>query len=587
MGAAQQHRPREAAAAGRDAAPERGPGSPAQRASGTRWRTWLRRGVFVGLALYAALTLFDYATRIAPPILAPPPAEAVRQEGDTARIGPSYLTRRGALHVMQVAGEPTELGYQHARLATPLMAEGDRRMLALFSTFVPSWTLRTLITAVVRVRYRAVDRAFPEARRAEIFGETHGYADPFAGFLPTYHRLVYLHALYDIALAFERSPLLGCTAFVAAGAATRDGSTPSHTLVGRNFDLDLDPWFDEDKLVQVVAARGRIPFVSVAWPGMTGIVSGMNAAGVWVSVNGGRAGTLDSHGAPVVFTTRAVLEEARSLDEAIAIIARDAPMVSHILLVADGRSGESAVVERAPGQPLAVVRDASVAVLANHFRTAPLRDDPKDAYVREHTSTLAREARMRELVARHYGHIDPALAVAILRDRAGVGDVPLPLGNHNALNALVATHSVVADLTDRVLWVSEGPHSLGSYRRIDLGARLADAERAAAVEAAGDLPEDPLLREGDYQRYLLGGRLRRAAAASRSAGKLDAATDLYRNAIGIRDDDHLAWWGLAEVLEQASDRAVERAAWERVLALAPENPAAEREARRRAAATGS
>jgi isopenicillin-N N-acyltransferase-like protein len=587
VGVAQQHQPQEAAPTGSDAAPDRSPRRAAQRAWGRRLRLWVRRGVFAGLALYAALTVFDHATRIEPPALPRPPVEAIRHDGETTRVGPSYLTRRGALRVMQVTGEPTELGYRHARLATSLMAEGDRRMLALFSTFVPSWTLRTLITAVVRVRYRAVDRAFPTARRAEIFGEAYGYADPFAGFLPTYHRLVYLHALYDIALAFERSPLLGCTAFVAAGAATRDGSTPGHTLVGRNFDLDLDPWFDEDKLVQIVVARGRIPFVSVAWPGMTGIVSGMNAAGLWVSVNGARAGALDSHGTPVVFTTRAVLEEARSLDQAIAIIARDAPMVSNILLVADGTSGESAVVERAPGQPLAVVRDPSVTVLANHFRTAPLRDDPKDAYVRQHTSTLAREARMRELVARHHGHIDPALAVAILRDRAGVGDVPLPLGNHNALNALVATHSVVADLTDRVLWVSEGPHSLGSYRRIDLGTRLTDAERAASVEAAGDLSEDPLLRDADYQRYLLGGSLRRAAAASRSAGQLDAAADLYRRAIAIRNDDHIAWWGLAEVLERAGDRVAERAAWGRVLALVPESPAAEREARRRAAARGS
>ena len=527
MDAAQQHPLREPAsgapgrcnaAAGTTAASERTLEAPVRRASSSRARTWLRRGVFAGLVFYAALALFEYATRIAPPALAPPPAEAVSHEGETARVGPSYLTRRGALQVMQLAGSPTQLGYRHARLATPLMAEGDRRMLALFSTFVPSWTFRTLITAVVRARYRTIDRAFPEARRAEIFGETHGYADPFADFLPTYHRLVYLHALYDIALAFERSPLLGCTAFVAAGAATRTGVTPGHTLVGRNFDFDLDPWFDEDKIVQILAPDGRIPFVSVAWPGMTGVVSGMNAAGIWVSVNGGRAGTLDSHGVPVAFTARAVLEEAHSLDEAIAIIARDAPMVSHILLIADGTSGESAVVERVPSRPLAVVRDPTVTVLANHFRTPPLNDDPKDAYVREHTSTVAREARMRELIARHYGHIDPALAVAILRDRAGVGDVPLPLGNRNALNAIVATHSVIADLTDRVLWVSEGPHSLGSYRCIDLGARLAEGERAAEEEAAGDLPEDPLLRDGSYERYLLGARLRREVA-SRDGGR--------------------------------------------------------------------
>jgi tetratricopeptide (TPR) repeat protein len=559
---------------------------PARRRSSGRLRTWLRRAVVIALVVAGAFVAFEYATRIQPPALPPPADEPLVYDGTTTRVGSAYLARRGALWVMQLAGAPAVLGYRHARLATPLMAAGDARMLELFGHFVPSAALRSVITAIVRARYRSVDRAFPEARRAELFGEAHGYADRFAAFLPTYHRLVYLHALYDIALAFERSPLLGCTAFVASGAATEHGATPGHTIVGRNFDFDLDPWFDEDKVVQIVAPAGRIPFVSVAWPGMTGVVTGMNAEGLWVSVNGGRAGELDSTGVPVVFTTRTVLEEARSLDAAIALIARDAPMVSHILLLADGKTGESAIVERAPGRPLGIVREASTAVLANHYRTAPLKDDPKDAYVRDHTSTLAREARMREMVARHHGRIDPAVAATILRDRGGVADVPLPPGNKNALNAIVATHSVIADLTDRVLWVSEGPHSLGRYRRIDLAARLAGFEGAAESEGAGDLPEDPSWRDGSYDRFLMGARLRREAEAARAAGQNTGAVDAYRRALALRADDHLAWWGLAEVTEQAGDRAAAHAAWERVLALAPETPAAEQEARRRVQATG-
>src|SRR5204862_293639 len=83
-----------------------------------------------------------------------------------------------------------------------------------------------------------------------------------------------------------------------------------------------------------------------------------NAAGIWVSVNGARAGEFDEHGVPVVFTTRTILEEAHTLDEAIAIASRDAPMASHMLLLADGASDESAVVDRAPGPAPAVRRGA-------------------------------------------------------------------------------------------------------------------------------------------------------------------------------------------------------------------------------------
>ena len=536
----------------------------------------MRRLVVVVLVTWLAVAVFDAVTEITPPSLPPPAPRAVAYEGETARVDDAYLARRGKLWVMQLEGEPVELGYRHARLASPLMADGDARMLHLFTTTVPSRALRAVVSAIVRARYRNLDRRFPADRRAEIFGQSAGYADPYTFVFPTYQRLVYLHSLYDIALAFEHSPILACTAFVAAGPSTANG----HTIVGRNFDFDVDPWFDDDKIVAIVSPAGKIPYVSVGWPGMTGVVTGMNAEGIWINVNGGRAGELDSAGMPVVFTTRTVLEGARSLDEAIAIVERDAPMASHILLIADGETGESAVIERAPGRALGIVRDPTATVLANHYRTSPLKDDPKDARIRDLTTTLARDARMRELVERTRGRIDPAAAVAMLRDRAGVGDTPVPLGNRNALDAIVTTHSVVADLTERVLWVSEGAHTLGRYARIDLRARLRDGERAATVEADGDVAADPALTDGTWARFELGARIRKEAAVARNARRWSAAADLYRRATDLRPDDHQAWQGLAESSTQLGDTATARTAWERVLTLAPEGPEAERKARR-------
>ncbi len=544
-------------AAARDGAAE--PGRPPRR------RRWGLRALLLFALLGAAAALaFDRATRIAPPDMAPPPDEALRFDGGVARVGPASLERRGALWVMHLAGDPAQLGYRHARLTAPIMAAGDVRMLDLFATFVPSAALRSVLTTVVRARYRDVDRGFPQDRRAEIYGESIAYGDRGPAFLTPYHRLVYLHALYDIALAFERSPLLGCTAFVAS-------------------------WFDAEKTVQIVEPAGRLAFVSIAWPGLTGVVSGMNAAGIWVSVNGARAGTFEEHGVPVVFTTRTILEEAHTLDEAIAIAVRDAPMASHMLLVADGTSGESAVIERAPGLEPAVRRRTPVMVVANHFATPNFASDPKNVFVREHTSTVAREARLEQLVTRADGRVDARTAVAILRDRSGVDDAPLPLGNRNAIDALIATHSVVADLTARVVWVSEGPHTLGAYRRIDLGARLGGPMRnleevrgddVAEYEARGDIPPDPLLALGALDRQLLGGRMRREAERERARGRTDAAIEEYERALALRGDDHLAWRGLAETRAAAGDAEGARAAWQRVVELVPESPAADVEARR-------
>src|SRR5262245_42848298 len=111
-------------------------------ATSARRRRWLRRLVLLAVVVAALTLLFDVTTRIDPPPLAPPAPRPVTYENETARVGDAYLARRGGLWVMQVAGDPIELGYQHARLASPLMADGDGRMLALFTSMVPSRPLR-------------------------------------------------------------------------------------------------------------------------------------------------------------------------------------------------------------------------------------------------------------------------------------------------------------------------------------------------------------------------------------------------------------------------------------------------------------
>ncbi len=512
------------------------------------------------------------------PSVKPPTAEAREHDGAIARVGPAYLARRGRLWVMQAGGDPAEIGYRHAELTRELMADGDRRMDVLLREHVPFAPFRWALTALARFEYRGLEDAFPDERRAEIYGEARAVAGADGALAPAYDRLVYLHGLYDIALAFERSPLLGCTGFAASGSATVDGTTPGHTIVGRNFDLDIDPWFDVEKVVQVVQPNGGIAFASVAWPGMTGVVTGMNLAGIWISVNGGRASEPRSGGVPVVFTTRAVLEHARSLDEALDIIARDEPMASHILLLADGKTGESMVVERAPDRPLGVLRDATSITVSNHFRTPSLRGDPKDARVRDITSTVARGERIDELVRARRGAIDPRVTATMLRDRAAVGGGPLPLGNRSALDAMIATHSVIADLSARVLWVSEGPHTLGAYRAIDLAARVRDGAKAAEHEAGLDLPADAMLADGTYERFSEGLRLRREATKREGAGALDEAADLLRKAIALRADDHVAWRALAELEDRRAHHDEARIAWTHVAALAPESPEARREA---------
>jgi hypothetical protein len=454
-------------------------------------RRWAARGLVLVAIVLAAKLSFDAATHMEPPRGPGGPAPRLVRAQGVSRMGRSYLTRRGGVWELGLAGSAWQMGLAQGRLARPLLLRGDAHMIRMLRHYLPNGLFRSALVAVVRLQHRGADQAIAPARRLEIAGEARGLGhDPYAWFLPAYERMIRYHSAYDVALSFEGSPVLGCSAFAAAGPATADG----HTIVGRNFDAELGETFDRDKTVTLYRPSEGIPFASVAWPGLTGVVTGMNLAGVWVSVNGARAGDPRTDGTPLVLILRDVLEHARTVDEAIRVARRHTPMVSHMVLVADGDERDIAVIERSPDR-FAVRRGRDLLALTNHFETA-LRDDPEDAAVRRKTSTLARRTRLDELLAAARGHLDVAAAIGILRDRRGAGGGPLPLGDRRALDALIATHSVVADATARVLWVAEAPHTLGRYVRFDLRELLDPAypgpRRGPVAET---LPADPLLAE--------------------------------------------------------------------------------------------
>ncbi len=453
----------------------------------------------LAVAPFAAHLVVGATTRIEPPDI-PMPRFVATDGPDGVKRTPHGWTAKRGVRLVYLAGTPEQIGAQHTALLYDRMAEDEQVLWDGFAEVVPLSPVRTLMFDVGRVRYRDVASSFPEARRREIAAEANAFVpDPYAAQLPTYQRMVMLHALYDIALGFERSPLLGCTAFGLGPEATADG----HALFARAFDFEAADVFDADKAVFLVHEDGKIPFASVAWPGFVGVVTGMNAEGVALAVHGGRAREPSTRGVPVAFSLREALASARDTNEAVAILAAQPVMVSHLVFVGDG-AGRFAVVERAPGVP-AHVRSQfphpGKASVTNHFE-GPLAGDPRDTHVRETTSTLARRTRVDELLAA----VAPksatvGTALELIRDHGCSGEA-CPLGDRRAIDAFIATHGVIADLTARALWVSEGPRLSGRFVKVDPATlvRRPDGQPpdVPSLESLEVLPPDPALEDGRY-----------------------------------------------------------------------------------------
>lgn len=452
------------------------------------------------LGLCAAHFGINARARLTPPSITLPSGEPRRIDANLRRFGDSYVLARGKLLEVGLRGTPTEIGFEHARLLYPEMVENEGILLSRFQEQVSSSLARGALLDLAELRYAHVDRGMSLTRRQEIAAGARGFQpDPYLGLFPTYQRFVYLNALYDMALSFEHSPLIGCTTFTFGGDALEGGGG----ILARAFDFEVDEVFDRHKALFLVRETGQIPFASVAWPGLVGVVSGMNAEGVAVVVHGARGGAPQAEGEPVVHALRRVLSAARDTEQALQALAAQPAMVSHIVILNDA-SGRAAVVERVPGRTNFVRFLPARAATTNHFE-GPCAADPKNLAVRANTSTLPRRTRGDELIARLPAHLSTtdavSDAVALLRDRQGPGDAKLALGDRSAINALIATHGVVMDTKSRTLWVSESPHLLGRFVAFDLKRMLApdyDPEHPPELEATG---EDPLLTSGEYDRF--------------------------------------------------------------------------------------
>lgn len=472
---------------------------PTLRARLGRHKKKLAALAFFLLAPTVAHVGITLATQIDPPAIPAASGEATIA-GDLRVLGPAYARHRGRILEVRLAGAPEEIGHQHGRLLYKEMVDNEGTLYGQFEHYVPFAPLRWLIMDISRLKFREVDRGIPDERRREIAAEARAFSpDPFSSFLPTYHRFIFLQSLYDIALSFERSPLIGCTSLALTDGAFEGG----HAVLARNFDFEAGSVFDVGKAVFLVREAGRIPYASVAWPGLVGAVTGMNAEGLALVVHGGRAREPHPFGEPVVHTMRELLGRARTVGEATAILAQKGPMVSHIVMLVDA-AGDVAIAERAPGEKLHVRRGRGKVPLTNHFE-GPLADDPANRIVQTVTSTRPRRMRLDEILANLRPGASVQEVVGVLRDKRGVGDQPLALGDRKAIDALIATHGVVMDATARALWVSEGPHLVGRFLRFDVGRLLDPAFEPSPSDEIQAVGEDEIAPSGAYEEWVKSG----------------------------------------------------------------------------------
>jgi predicted choloylglycine hydrolase len=331
---------------------------------------------------------------------------------------------------------------------------------------------------------------FPVYMQKEVYGFASAIDNAHPELGSAYFRSLYYQTAHDLAHQIMENFLSepGCTSFAAWGSATEDG----HLIIGRNFDFEIEDLFDRFKLVQIIHPEKGIPFISISWPGMYGVVSGVNKELISVTLNAAKSDHAAWKGTPVVVMSRRVLQEASTLQEAVALFRSLNSYISESFLVADGKTGEVVVVEKTPQLTLIRKPEPSSFTLlcANHFLSPDLQNHKKhQAFVKE-GSSLSRLERLQELLDRHKGKISPAVAATILRDYKFLRDVDFGMGHLHSINPSICSHSIILDLTAGILWVSQGPYQANAYLPVHIQSIFKQSPEESIILTDKIIPPD-------------------------------------------------------------------------------------------------
>lgn len=396
----------------------------------------------------------------------------LREFGDDEKqLGINWFRQQGGLREMGLTGSDWERGYANARMTQDILKEQEDVLHKLGRKFLPNKPTEWLVKNLIAFNNRDLPDYINEREQLEIKGLAGGSIDYHPDEFPLYHRIMNYHAAHDISHMLIDNPLIatkdlvGCTGFAAWGERTKNGDL----FVARNFDWEAGQVFDEKKIVVYVWPETGHAYVHVAWAGMIGAVTGMNEKGLSVHINAAR--TSDTGfgliGTPVSIIVKRILNECGTIDEAVQLLADSQVFVSDSFLIGSISDGRAVVVEKSPSHQ-SVGEGAGWIPHSNHFTAAVFDDDAENTEYQNTATTKQRLARLEELVYGESDKIDQHHCLKILRDKKVEGGINVGMGNRNAIDGGIATHSVIMNLTQGKLWVGIGPQTFGRYLVVDV-----------------------------------------------------------------------------------------------------------------------
>lgn len=399
---------------------------------------------------------------------------------------------------MYVSGSDFELGVKNGMLAQELIHYQEEVFVESISELIPSKSYLNFLKHFIALFNRNIDEYIPLEYQREVYGISLFASDDFNAIGPNYHRILNYHGAHDIGHTLQNMNLVGCTAFGVKNARTADSSL----LIGRNMDFYSGDKFAENKIIAFCNPDKGHSFAYVTWGGLIGVISGMNDQGLTISLNAAKSPIPSSAKMPVSILARTILQYASTIDEAYAIAKKYDTFVAETFLIGSAKDNDMAVIEKTPEDIDLYRTGADQLIVSNHYQGNKFKNSELNSEGIQETSTIARWNRAEELLAQQSTHYPTSFA-SILRNTKGAKGAEIGLGNEDAINQLIAHHSVIFQPKQLIMYVSTSPYQLGAYLAYDLKKIFNDSlpNTQKGFEPALTIAADPFVNTQAYRNY--------------------------------------------------------------------------------------
>lgn len=246
--------------------------------------------------------------------------------------------------VIEMSGTGQEMGSEHGRQMGRTIRDLHARYL---KAYFSSEGQRVLAMTAAAAFEQRID---PDHLREIRALGTSSQVDP--------RQMLLAHCFLDL------SPMTACSTVTLPASASPDGVG----RFGRNLDFPSFDVADKLSVVQIYRPAGRNAFMAVGWPGMVGVLSGMNEHGLALANMEVTRGMRLPTAMPYILLYRSVLEQCRTTEQAIALLRRTPRQSANNLMIMDA-AGDRAVVEITPEKVhVRRAKEDAALVSTNHQR---------------------------------------------------------------------------------------------------------------------------------------------------------------------------------------------------------------------------